>query len=133
MKQRRYSKQRAQILDVVRMRDDHPSADDIFQAVRKESPHISRGTVYRNLNLLVEDGTLGQVKVPGFDRFDRRADFHYHLLCTQCGTTVDLPLPYQAELDLRIAESTGFAIAKHNTIFEGLCPDCLAKNEALSE
>lgn len=132
MKQRRYSKQRAHILDVVRMRDDHPSADDIFQAVRKESPHISRGTVYRNLNLLVEDGTLGQVKVPGFDRFDRRSDFHYHLLCTQCGITVDLPLPYQKEMDARIEDETGFSIEKHNTIFEGICPACLSENETPS-
>lgn len=124
MKQQRNTRQRQLVLDVVRAHDDHPSADQIYVEVRALDEHISRGTVYRNLNLLAASGELLHVKVPSADRFDYRLDFHYHLMCVGCGAVCDAPLPYQSELDQHLTADTGYLVERHRTVFEGLCPVC---------
>lgn len=127
MKQQRNTKQRQLILDVVKSHHDHPSADQLYLQLRGMDDKISRGTVYRNLNLLVENGEILHVKVPGVDRFESRLDFHYHLICGQCGKVVDVSLPYHTDLDQSATEESGFEISRHRTIFEGICPECKKK------
>ena len=122
--QRKNTKQRGLVLDAVRARRDHPSADDISLDVQQKDPRISRGTVYRNLSVLVENGDIMHVKVPAADRFDLRLDKHYHLICTECGKVVDADIPYCEEYDRRVGEQTGFTVERHRTVFEGLCPEC---------
>lgn len=124
MEQRRNTRQRQMVLDLVRAHADHPTADLIFLEVRALDNKISRSTVYRNLNLLASGGDILHVKVPSADRFDRRLEFHDHLLCTRCGALCDAPLRYQAELDRTLAEQTGYAVSRHRTIYEGICPSC---------
>jgi len=124
MKQQRNTKQRQLVLDAVRARCDHPSADQIYLDVRAIDKRISRGTVYRNLNILVQQGEVLQVKLPHTDRFECPSDKHYHLLCQGCGTVWDVPLPYHAELDEQAAKKTGYDIERHRVVFEGLCPNC---------
>ncbi|MEA5051705.1 MAG: transcriptional repressor [Oscillospiraceae bacterium] len=126
MAQLRNTRQRRLVLDAVRARCDHPSAEDICADVRAADAHISRGTVYRNLNILARGGDILHVKVPGVDRFDRRTQLHYHLLCTGCGKLTDVPAPYDASLDEALAAGTGYRVARHRMLFEGLCPDCQA-------
>jgi Fe2+ or Zn2+ uptake regulation protein len=124
MKKQRNTKQRQLILDAVRARCDHPNADQIYLDVRAVDDRISRGTVYRNLNVLVRQEEVLQVKLPDTDRFEGKMDKHYHLLCTKCSAVCDVPLPYQSELDLETAQKTGYTIGRHRTVFEGICPDC---------
>lgn len=124
MKKQRNSRQRQLIFDTVMEHCDHPTADDIYLEVRAKDEKISRGTVYRNLGLLSEDGQITNVKVPAADRYDSRADRHYHLFCTGCGRVFDSPLSYHEEYDVLVAQDTGFQISRHRMIFEGLCPDC---------
>lgn len=121
---RRNTKQRQLVLDAVRSRHDHPTADEIYLSVRKENGHISRGTVYRNLNLLANEGEIQAVHVKGGDRFDLRCDRHAHVVCQECGAVVDAPLPYEGVLDTELAEQTGFAVSGHVTTFVGICPSC---------
>jgi len=125
MKSQRNTRQRKMVLDAVLIRRDHPSADQIYLHVRGEDPKISRGTVYRNLNLLVENSEVRHVEMPGVDRFDWRVEPHDHLLCRRCGKVTDVPVPYSVDLDRQISRQTGYAVEKHITVFEGLCPDCL--------
>lgn len=80
--QYRNTRQRKIVLEAVQEHHDHPSADQIYLEIRAKDPKISRGTVYRNLNILSEEGQITHVKVPGADRYDCRTDFHYHLICT---------------------------------------------------
>ena len=61
MKQQRNTRQRQMVLDAVRSRRDHPTAEQIFQSVRSVDAHVSRGTVYRNLNLLCENQEIFRV------------------------------------------------------------------------
>ena len=118
------TKQRRLVLEAAQARHDHPTADQIYLDVRKVDERISRGTVYRNLEQLSGAGALLHVKVPGADRYDYRLDRHYHLVCTGCGAICDVPMAYQAAMDRQVMEQTGFAVARHRTIFEGLCPSC---------
>lgn len=124
MKQHRNTKQRQLVLDAVHSRCDHPSADQIYMDVLATENRVSRGTVYRNLNILVESGDILQVKAPGADRYDRRLNRHYHLICLECGSISDFDLPYDATLDEEVAKQSGYRIKEHHCIFEGVCPKC---------
>lgn len=123
MKQRN-TRQKKLVFDAVRGMRTHPCADSVYLKLREKDPHISRGTVYRNLNLLVKNGDIRHVRLPGVNRFDWRIDPHYHIVCTQCGKVVDAPVPYESAADRSLASSTGFQINGHIKVFEGLCPAC---------
>ena len=129
MKQRRNTRQRALILETVQKHRDHPSAEQIYTEVRAISPRISRGTVYRNLKLLNETGSIRHMEMPDADRFDWRNDRHYHLRCTGCGRVIDVSIDYQEGLDQDLAEKTGYLMVFHHTTFEGLCPACRESRE----
>ena len=132
MTQRRNTRQRQLVLAAVTSRCDHPTADEIYLAVRAVDERISRGTVYRNLNLLARDGEIQAIRMPGSggDRFDRRCDSHCHLVCRGCGNVIDAPLPYAHGLDSELASRTGWEVDAHHTLFDGLCPACRAELEA---
>lgn len=123
----RNTKQRSLVLDVVRSHRDHPTADQIYQDVHERNDKVSRATVYRNLNLLDELGQIQQVAAPTANRFDLRVDPHYHLMCIRCGSVVDAPLEYQQTYDGFVAESSGFKLVDHQTLFKGICPECQKK------
>lgn len=128
--QRRNTKQRALVLDAVRTRRDHPTAEDIYLDVRSHDDRISRATVYRNLRLLEQTGAITCVKAPGGDRFDLRLDAHAHVVCTECGCVIDAALPYDHKADSAVAADTGYEITSHSTLFQGVCPACKAKRDA---
>ena len=134
MKQQRNTKQRQLVSDAVRARCshpyfDHPTADRVYLDARAMDSKISRGTVYRNLSVLVKQGELLNVKAANAECYDCRLDFHYHLLCTECGALHDAPFTYQTTLDREAEETTGFSIQRHRTVFEGICPYCRHKQD----
>ncbi len=110
----RYSKQRELVLHTVEQLCDHPTAEEIFDKAAPECPGLSLGTVYRNLNSLVEAGMVRRVSIPGrADRFDHTLCWHSHLYCTACGGVVDhAPKSRQkAELPQKDSEICGFPLA----------------------
>ncbi len=123
--QRRNTHQRKLVLDAVLASSSHPTADEVFAAVRDRDPKVSRATVYRNLNLLSEEGAILHIKTPGGSRFDKTIEPHAHLACTSCGRVVDAEVPYAVELNAEVERQVpGWQVAGHYTIFEGICPDC---------
>lgn len=124
MVERRNTRQRQLVLDAVRTRCDHPTADQVFASVRAMDEHVSRATVYRNLHLLADEGKILSVKVPGGERFDLRIDDHAHMVCTNCGCVVDVMLPQQAGAEEAALAQTGYRVTARYTTFEGLCPAC---------
>ena len=125
---RRATKQRESILKVLRNTRSHPTVDQIYDAVRKEIPNISKGTVYRNLEVLREDGAISELNLNGtLSRYEEKQDRHYHFRCDQCGRVYDLDEPVNTEIDKRVAERTGFRVSSHQTEFWGLCKDCQQK------
>lgn len=123
-KKQRMTRQRQLVLDVVRAREDHPSADEVYLNARAIDGKISRGTVYRNLHTLVELGEILKVRLPDVDRYEARTDKHYHLICSECGSVFDAQLSYNEGLDEQAARQSGWDIRRHRTIFEGRCPAC---------
>lgn len=128
--QNRNSAQRSLILDIMAGNKTHPTADEIYEEARKKDPHISRGTVYRNLNFLVDSKNILRISVPnGADHFDSTLEEHYHFYCENCGKVTDVP-----ELDISKIKETesalsqqGYSQIKHKIVFEGLCPECSRK------
>jgi Fur family peroxide stress response transcriptional regulator len=122
---RRETKQREAILRVLRNTRAHPTADWIYEEVKKEIPNISKGTVYRNLQVLQEDGAVSELNLNGtLSRFEAKQESHYHFRCEQCGKVFDLDEPVNNELDERVAKRTGFKVSHHQLEFRGLCIDC---------
>ncbi len=125
---KKYSKQREAILNFLAKRKDHPTADVIYQEIRKEYPNISLGTVYRNLSLFVKEGIICSL-FPGDGRehFDGTVQPHYHLYCKYCHQVMDLELPYNAEITQAAQRNFSGILETHRTCFYGFCPECAEK------
>ena len=124
--------QRQLVIAAVRFLADHPTAEEVYDRITMEYPDISKGTVYRNLNSLVESGLLGKVSVPsGADRFDHILARHYHIKCNHCGKFMKVEnFDYFHDLDDKLATATGFKMEHHDIVFSGLCPECQKHKEA---
>lgn len=125
MKAVRNTVQRDMVLTAVRSLDIHPTADAIYRLVIQHYPSISRGTVYRNLNVLTEQGMIAKIHLPdGLDHFDCQTQKHYHMRCTQCGRVFDINLPELEEQISQVKGPDGFVLNGHDIVFTGRCPDC---------
>lgn len=109
----------------------HPTADQVYHRVTAAHPTISRGTVYRNLGLLVRQGALRRVEVPAAaDRFDVTVAGHYHIRCRICGRVDDSPLTYQPCLIDSIPDTGGYLVEDHDIMLRGICPACRTRLES---
>ncbi|MEO7970036.1 MAG: transcriptional repressor [bacterium] len=121
----RLTRQREAVLGVIREREDHPTANDIFEAARQRLPGISYATVYNSLRFLKEAGLVHEIKFgDSASRYDRETDRHDHALCSQCGKLVDFDLPQAAELMKAAARRSKFKPESVHLTLKGLCPDC---------
>lgn len=126
---RRHTIQCALVLETVKKLRCHATADEIYDALVKEHPNISRGTVYRNLQRLCEMGEIRKREIPdGADRFDHLCSNHYHVRCVKCGRVFDVDMEYMADIDKSIKDTHGFVFTGHDIVFKGICPEC--KNKA---
>lgn len=126
----RTTKQKRVIIEVLRSTNTHPTADWVYEKVRKKIPSISIGTVYRNLNILKNQGEILELNFgKGFSRYDGTASNHYHFTCEECGRVLDVDAPLVSELEKHIADSMGVEVNRHRLEFYGRCPEC-RKSEA---
>lgn len=126
MAARKHSRQRELIKEFLKGRKDHPTADVIYINVRRQNPNISLGTVYRNLTLLTEEGEVNRLCIgDGIDHFDADTSPHYHFICSECGSIIDLKAENLANMiDMATANFEG-KITGHTAYFYGICSDCL--------
>ena len=121
----RMTRQRQVILEELRQVNTHPSADELYELVRKRLPRISLGTVYRNLEILSESGEIQKVESgSSLKRFDGFAHLHYHIRCIRCDRLVDAPLDLNLDIEERVQAETDFRILGHKLVFTGICPSC---------
>jgi Fur family peroxide stress response transcriptional regulator len=117
--------QRRAVFEELAERKDHPTADQVYEAVQPRLPGLSRTTVYRVLDTLVEQGFVRRVQhAAGAARFDPVTARHHHLVCDRCGTLVDLDDSAVPRLRLPAARGTGFQIDDYTISFSGLCKAC---------
>lgn len=126
-KKLRYSRQRERIQRYLVEAESHPSAEMIYEDLRKEIPGLSLGTVYRNLRLLEE---LGEVrKVANYndaERYECCCGDHAHFLCTECGCISDVEMDAEALRGL-LPQGSGHKLNGVSLTLTGLCPDCAAR------
>lgn len=130
----RYSKKREAILEVIRDTDLHPSADWVYQTLKRTHPDLSLGTVYRNLAFFKEQGMVACVGVVnGQERFDAVTEPHTHFICDGCGAVIDLPeIPVDPALDSKVGEQYGFSVDYHALVFHGTCAHCKSQNQSMN-
>lgn len=122
-----FSRQRQAIVDYLCSTKEHPTADTVYLHVREQYPKISLGTVYRNLNLLADEGEILRLSCgDGSDRFDGNPELHYHFTCNCCKRVLDLEIDPGSLSHINTLASVGFAgtIDEHTIFFRGLCPEC---------
>ena len=118
----RYSRQRELIARNLKNRSDHPSADMVYASVREQMPHISLGTVYRNLKDMTACGEAISFMVDGKEHFDGRNTPNIHLCCSRCGSIVErLVIPEELQL------LAGDSFKVENVILQGICESCRQK------
>lgn len=123
--QKRNTIQRKLVVDAVRELHCHATADDVYELIAKEHPTIGKGTVYRNLMILAENGEIKRVEIPnGADRFDHTLCEHYHVRCIKCGSVYDVDMDALPHLENRIHDTHGIKILDYDILFKGICPDC---------
>lgn len=124
----RMTHQRKVILEELRKVHSHPSADEIYEMVRKRLPRISLGTVYRNLEILSDNGEIQKLELGcSQKRFDGVADDHYHIRCIHCDRVADAPPELDVAINHESNIATEFKIIGHKLEFIGICPDCSNK------
>lgn len=124
----KFSRQREAIKKYLSSTTSHPTAETIYENIRLVYPKISLGTVYRNLNLLVDHGEILKLSCgDGSIHFDGNSLPHNHFICDSCGAISDLEMEAITHIDEIAALSFNGKIKGHITYFFGTCPECLAK------
>lgn len=121
----KHSKQRDAILEELRSRKDHPTAEELYFSLKPSYPNLSLGTVYRNLNMLAEEDIILKIPSDGADRFDATTENHYHFRCTKCGKVSDVDFPAIKNIENDAQKFSDSKIVSHQLMFIGLCKNCL--------
>jgi len=123
----RFTEQRAAVYRFLAGTDVHPTAEDVYRAVRSDLPAISLATVYKSLETLVGCGLAVKLNfVDQSSRYDGRTDPHHHARCVVCGDVADLTGDIPAE-DIRALRRDGgsFTVTGYRLELSGYCADCL--------
>jgi len=115
----------------------HPTADQIYERVRKRLPQISMGTVYRNLDTLASLGYIRKMEPDHTQmRFDGNTREHYHTTCMNCDRVDDMHIEPMDEtlenLEKVLGKLTKYGIFGHRLEFIGLCPECSEQEKEFS-
>ena len=117
--------QRRAVFEELAARGDHPTADQVYDTLRRRLPGLSRTTVYRVLETLCESGFARKVQhADAVVRFDPTVERHHHLVCDRCGVLVDVADELVPPLALPWARESGFDVRGYTVSFTGLCPRC---------
>ena len=123
--QLRMTSQREVILQELRKSCAHPTADELYDLVKKTLPRISLATVYRNLEILSEAGIISKIEVGGRQkRYDTEIKSHHHIYCVKCHRVDNLE-GYESEVDLQeIVGREDYEVTDYRLDITGICPDC---------
>ena len=128
MTSRRNTIQKDLVRNAVYEMKRHVTANEVYEFIKESYPTIGKGTVYRNLDILVEEGALRKVEVSeGPNRFDFTLKNHYHVRCVKCGEVSDVDMDEIPNLLERIHDTHGIVYLDYDISFKGICPKCREK------
>ena len=109
----------------------HPSAEEVYQRARRILPRISLGTVYRNLQRLVDENKIGMFFPDEHGvRYDPIIANHAHFICQRCGQIKDVFLEQLLRgIDFSALVRRGCTISAHSAVIKGWCPTCSAEDK----
>lgn len=117
--------QRRAIMETLAGRSDHPSAEQVHDAVKMRLPGMSLTTVYRVLEAFVQIGLVRKIDDPGAKgRFDADASRHHHARCVSCGRIVDIGDDALPPIDLPMAQVEEFTLVDYTINYLGYCRRC---------
>lgn len=122
-----FTRQRVAVFDYLSEVDNHPTAEEVYIAVKKKLPRISLATVYKNLEALVECQVVSKFTYGDASaRYDIRTDHHYHMRCLACGSIWDLNAPQDSQSRLleQVKPRAGFEVTDYRLELVGYCRDC---------
>ncbi len=121
-----YSRQREEIIKVVKDSYNHPTAEDIYIIVKAKNSSVSRSTVYRNLGVLVDNKIINKISMQvGPDRYDYKREIHNHAVCTKCGKVFDFEYHFNYDdIQKEVKSQTGIEISNNGIALEGICDSC---------
>lgn len=121
----RMTHQREIILAELQRSKTHPTADELYERIKRKLPRISLATVYRNLEILSEAGLIRKLEISGRQkRFDWDPGEHDHVFCTQCQRVDNITAPGHVVPPLEPTQEKGYRITGCRIEFFGLCPKC---------
>ncbi len=130
----RMTEQRRLILETLESRSDHPTAEDVYEQVRKDCPDINLSTVYRTLRWLEEVGLVGArwfEDEPRQERFDPVTHSgevdHYHFRCRFCNHIIEFPAPLLEKIKSDFVTDYGGKVESATLTLYGICENCQAK------
>lgn len=122
---RRNTIQKDLVLDAVNEMRRHVTADEVYEFIKAKHSTIGKGTVYRNLGVLADEGAVRRVEVPdGPDRFDFTLKNHYHVRCVKCGSVSDVDMDVIPDLENKINDTHGMEFLNYDIFFKGICKEC---------
>lgn len=120
----RPSMQRLAIYQYMATHPTHPTADEIFEALKEQMPTLSKTTVYNTLKLFVAHGVVDEVFIDRTsERFDGNTELHAHFLCSNCGAIIDTPIASPESVNSAAPE--GVSLAKTQLLYFGTCTKCI--------
>lgn len=126
---RKSSKQRDKMLDFIMTSDRHWSPNELYLELEKTGDKVSLATIYRNLGILVELGSIRRITLPSEGVvYDRRVDPHYHFYCVKCDELSDLALTYKSDWNNDLEIETGMTVLSHELTVKGICATCAKKS-----
>jgi len=127
----KYSKQREEIIEVLKEAYDHPTAEQIYERVREKKSTSSRGTVYRNLKNLVEKNKIIKISIPDApDRYDYIRQDHSHIICLECKKVIDFEYNFKNETLKKLIKSQTEINPDMKTLtISGICKNCQMANK----
>lgn len=129
----RLTTQRQIILEELGKVSSHPTANEVYDMVRKRLPRIGLGTIYRNLELMAESGIILKLEVGGTQkRFDATVETHYHIRCTSCGRVDDIDIEVKDNINEIAARSCDYKVLGHHIEFSGICVDCSNEEQTVN-
>lgn len=125
-----YSKQREDLLSILKNSKSHPSAEELYNSIKEKIPSVSRGTVYRNLKDLVDEGYIIKISMAGgADRYDYIHKKHNHIICKYCGMIKDFEYDFDLKnVKLSVIKQTEMDPLLDGVIVYGICGKCKEKN-----
>ncbi|VAW67466.1 hypothetical protein MNBD_GAMMA09-1554 [hydrothermal vent metagenome] len=122
----RLTPQRLSILEFLEDNTDHPTAEDIFNGIKKTHPTISLATVYNTVQALNDIGELTELTIDSERKhYDPDTSVHHHIVCTTCKKIADVFVDYSASLRLPEEILSGFRVTGNHVDFSGICTGCV--------